>query len=264
MTVKDEKNTKDYEFLLDLIQNRSSIRSLKSDPIPQGYTEKVVEAGRWAMSGANSQPWEFIIVRDPEKKKAICEAYKEVNIDYAYWMEQQRIPELRHPSFHLADYSPDPQEQLAHLKSRSKWHEAPEIIVVIGDGRRQWGTVMAGHTFGRDQTHLTDGLANCCQIMHLTAASLGLGTQWITVHIQDMYKKILDIPDIYTVYLIIPIGYPAVEPKRGVRRELSEMVHYDGYDQSKYLSNEQILQYIAGLRGKTVGKYRISYGEGDK
>jgi nitroreductase len=251
----------EYDFFLDLIKNRSSIRSLKPDPIPDGYVEKVIEAGRWAMSGANSQPWEFIIVRDPATKKAIADAYREVNIEFIYWMEQQRLPELRHPSFHLKDYSEDPRKQLEHVKSRTRWEEAPALIVVIGDGRRQWGTVQGAHTFGLGQTHLTDGLANCCQIMHLAAASLGLGTQWITVHIQDPYKRILDIPDTYIVYLIIPIGWPAVAPKKGVRRELEEMVHYDRYDRSKYIGHEDILQYLAGLRGKTLEKYRVSYGE---
>jgi nitroreductase len=254
----EEMNGMDYPLLLDLVKNRSSVRRLKSDPIPDGYVEKIVEAGRWAMSGANSQPWEFIVVRDPETKLAIQEAYKQVNIDFIYWMEQQRIPELRHPSFHLEG---NPYEQLEHVKSRSQWADSPELIVVIGDGRRQWGTVMGGHTFGLDQSHLTDGLANCCQIMHLAAASLGLGTQWITIHIQEPYKRILNIPDTYKVYLIIPVGWPAGISKKGVRRELSDMVHYDKYDESKYISNEGILDYLAGLRGKTLEKYRKSYGE---
>ncbi|MED4600951.1 nitroreductase family protein [Paenibacillus validus] len=252
-------NHKDYDLLLDLVKTRSSVRSLKSDPLPEGSVEKIIEAGHWAMSGANSQPWEFIVVRDRETKLAIQEAYKEVNIDYAYWMEQQRIPELRHPSFHLKG---DPYEQIEHIKSRAKWADAPELIVVIGDGRRQWGTVMAGHTFGRDQSHLTDGLANCCQIMHLAAASLGLGTQWITIHIQEPYRRILNIPDIYTIYLIIPVGFPAVEAKKGVRRDIEDMIHYDMYDPDKFISNEGILDYLAGLRGKTLEKYRVSYGEG--
>lgn len=253
-----EALSQEYDLLLDLVKSRSSIRRLKPDPIPEGSAEKIIEAGRWAMSGANSQPWEFIVVRDPDTKLALQEAYKEENIDYVYWMEQLRILELRHPSFILEG---DPHDQLEHIKNRSQWADAPELIVVLGDGRRQWGTVMGGHTFGRDQSHLTDGLANCCQIMHLAAASLGLGTQWITIHIQDPHKRILNIPDLLMVYLIIPIGYPAVSPKQGVRRELSEMIHYDKYDQSKYMSNEDILDYLAGLRGKTLEKYHKSYDE---
>ena len=54
----------DYEHLHRIMTERMSMRRLKPDPIPDDYITKVVEAGRWAMSGANSQPWEFIVVKD--------------------------------------------------------------------------------------------------------------------------------------------------------------------------------------------------------
>ena len=54
----------DYDTLLELVRNRISVRKLKPDPIPDEYVEKILEIGRWAMSGANGQPWEFIVVRD--------------------------------------------------------------------------------------------------------------------------------------------------------------------------------------------------------
>lgn len=246
----------DYNKLLELLKSRKSVRRLKPDPIPEGHVEKIVEAGRWAMSGANSQPWEFIIVRDQEMKEALETAFKEVNMDYIFWMEQQRIRELRHPSFIL---SGDPHKQLDYIKSRCEWADAPALIIVLGDGRRQWGTVMGGHTFGRDQSHFTDGLANCCTLMHLAASTLGLGTQWVTIHIQEAFKKILNVPDVLTLYLIIPVGYPASSPKEGVRRELKDMIHYDKYDSCKFMSNEEILTYLAELRGYTKEIYRKSY-----
>jgi hypothetical protein len=57
----------------------------------------------------------------------------------------------------------------------------------------------------------------------------------------------------------MPIGYPDVPSKEGVRRPLEDMVHYDRYDMSKYMSNEQALQYLYQLREKTVPVYRNSY-----
>jgi hypothetical protein len=133
------------------------------------------------------------------------------------------------------------------------------LIVVVGDGRRQWGTVQGAHTFGRDQSHLTDGLANTCTFMHLAAVSLGLATQWVTIHVQEPFKKVLGVPDLMMLYLIIPIGYPAVQPSEGVRRPLEEIVHYDHYDQAKYMSNERVIQFLYELRGKTLQTYRQSY-----
>ncbi|TMA05303.1 MAG: nitroreductase family protein, partial [Deltaproteobacteria bacterium] len=80
--------TKEYEMLHDLVTARMSVRKFKSDPIPDGYVEKILEVARWAMSGANSQPWEFIVVRDPEIKRQLRDAYSEHNTDYIFWMEQ--------------------------------------------------------------------------------------------------------------------------------------------------------------------------------
>jgi len=61
------------------------------------------------------------------------------------------------------------------------------------------------------------------------------------------------------LYLIIPVGYPAVELSAGVRRNLDEIVHHDRYDMSKYMSNERVIQYLYELRGKTLDTYRRSY-----
>ena len=244
----------DYELLLDLIKRRASIRKLKPDPIPDEYIRMIVEAGRWAMSGANSQPWEYVIVKDPKIKKELFRVYSEVNDNFIYWMEQQRAFELRHPAYQLTA-----DEAVQRQHSVAGWSEAPALIVVLGDGRRQWGTVMGAHTFGRGQSHLSDGLANTSTLMHLAAASLGLGTQWVTIHVQEPFKRVLGVPDLLMLYLIIPVGYPAVEPMVGVRRELDEIVHHDRYDMSKYMSNEEIIQYLASLRKKTLGKYRQSY-----
>ena len=91
------ETTAGYELLYDIIRRRSSIRKLKPDPIPEEYINKILEAGRWAMSGANSQPWEYIVVKDPKVKKDLFRCYAEVNTDFIYWMEQQRVFELRHP-----------------------------------------------------------------------------------------------------------------------------------------------------------------------
>ena len=46
----------DYDLLLNLVKTRASVRKLKNDPIPDEYIEQILEVGRWAMSGANSQP----------------------------------------------------------------------------------------------------------------------------------------------------------------------------------------------------------------
>lgn len=251
------QTTTDYDTLHDLLTRRLSIRKLKPDPLPEGTVERLLDNARWAMSGANSQPWEYIVVTDPDTKQRLFEAYHDINNDFIFWMEQQRILELRHPSYIIEG---DPQEALRQFRNYPGWNKAPALIAVIGDGRKQWGTVQGAHTFGRDQSHLTDGLANTCTLIHLSAAALGLGTQWVTIHIQEPFKRILGVPDVYMFYLIIPVGYPAVPPRPGVRRPLEELVHYERYHGDRYLSNREIVDYLRSLRQKTKSKYDTSRG----
>jgi len=55
----------DYEGLLELVKKRRSIRRFKPDPIPDEYLDKILGVARWAPSGFNMQPWEFVVVRKP-------------------------------------------------------------------------------------------------------------------------------------------------------------------------------------------------------
>jgi len=60
--------------LLELIKTRRSIRKFAERPIPEDLMRDLLEAGRWAPSGANAQPWRFIVVKHSETLQAIGEA----------------------------------------------------------------------------------------------------------------------------------------------------------------------------------------------
>src|SRR6266568_3544957 len=222
------KTESDYDVLYRIMTTRMSVRRLRPDPIPDEYVDKILEAGRWAMSGANGQPWEYLVIKDPKKKKALYDAFQDTNQEFCFWMEQMRPFELRHPAFQVK--GDDLQDEWQKIRNstggqqRRPWHEAPVVIVVLGDGRRQWATVNAAFTFGRHASHFTDGLANTCTHMQLAIASLGLAD---------------------------------IERKPGVRRELNELVHRETYDMSKYMSNEDIIDYLYKLRGKTMFRYHL-------
>ncbi len=64
---------KESDILLDIIKNRRSVRKFDGAKIPGEYMQQILEAGRWAPSGANAQPWKFIVVTEKEKLKSIAE-----------------------------------------------------------------------------------------------------------------------------------------------------------------------------------------------
>ncbi len=62
---------KESDILLDVIKRRRSVRRFDGATIPHETMEQILEAGRWAPSGANAQPWRFVVVTQKEKLAAI-------------------------------------------------------------------------------------------------------------------------------------------------------------------------------------------------
>jgi len=57
--------------ILNIIKGRRSVRSFLDKKIPDEHLKLIMEAGIWAPSGSNIQPWQFVVVRDPELIKKI-------------------------------------------------------------------------------------------------------------------------------------------------------------------------------------------------
>ncbi|MBN1314416.1 MAG: nitroreductase family protein [Anaerolineales bacterium] len=68
--MNDEPITPDA--LLEFLKNRRSIRQYRPDPVPDDLLEQILEAGRWAPSASNRQPWEFVVVRDESVRREVA------------------------------------------------------------------------------------------------------------------------------------------------------------------------------------------------
>ena len=241
-----------YEDFLELLKYRRSIRKFKPDPIPDDYVTRILDAAHYAMSGANSQPWEFIVVRDPEVKKGIYKAYLKHH-DYVWHMEQQRIAEYRLPAFDVAASEKD--KSLAMVGG---WKDAPVYIVVLEDRRKQWGSVLPANQRGRV---LPQSMAHCTAVIHLAAAALGLGSKRVDVSAHQDFREILGYPEPLDLDVIIPIGYRAYEPGPPHRLPLEELVHHDSYDMGKFMRNEDFLGHLKRIRRLGKPGYRVAIGE---
>jgi len=62
------------EEFMKIVKSRRSVRSFKSEPLPDGTVEKLLEAARWAPSAGNVQPWEFFVVRNQDLKEKLGRA----------------------------------------------------------------------------------------------------------------------------------------------------------------------------------------------
>ncbi len=233
------------------MRQRRSIRRFKPDPVSDADVKKILEAARWAMSGANGQPWEFIIIRDECLREKIAQLHEEAS-RRAYVIESTRLKELRHPG-----YLEPPKGEPPGFK------DAPIFIVVCADARTLQASGISFHFYaggeGGPLGTYYKNIANATFAIHLAAAALGLGSQWVSVNNswEPQLKRLLDIPDIIFVHTIVPIGYPAYRPPAPYRRKLKEIIHYNKYDRSKYRTEEDVRDFILELRRRTTSAYRI-------
>ena len=227
----------DYESLLQLVQQRRSIRQFTPDPVPGAYIDHIIEAARWAPSGANSQPWQFVLITHRETQDKIVAFVS----DYQQMMskiEVAREPDLR------------------FIAAPSGWVQAPVFILVLGDPRTKEQYPLAA-TLERGQDIFISSLANAFLYMTLAVTTLGLGGQWVsftaTAYVQSLLKDLLGIPRGMVIYDMLAVGYPALEPTPRMLRAKETLMHYERYDRSRYSTDEEVKAYIAaGNRAKEV------------
>lgn len=232
---------------LRLVRSRRSCRKFKPDPVPDEWVEKILEAGRWAMSGANGQPWEYIVIKDQKTKDKIAEAFIR-NRDHVYHIERTRVEEIRMPA-----YRQEPG-------GKPTLQTAPVIIAVVGDRRTTQSSVLyTSFAFGEGGPGAVffKNMANTTQLLCLTAASLGLGAQWCSVSAlwEGSLKAILNVPEELTIHTLVPIGYPDYKSPPPYRRKLSEIVHQEQYDRSRFRNGEAIYNFLQDLRKRTKEAY---------
>lgn len=226
-----------YESFLRLIKARRSVRSFRPDSIPDDDIDRIIEAARWAPSGGNSQPWEFIVIKDQTTKDRIAEMVREQG-EYTRKVELTREEQLR-----FGGPTSPVREPV--------FKNAPVLILVLGDPRTKEAYPLLT-MLTRGDSHFASSLASAFLYMTLAATSLGLGSQWVSAtgspYVKPLLKELLSIPGDMEIYDMLVVGYPAYEPKSRFVRETVEMIHRDRFDRSRYRSDEGIRQYIAALR----------------
>ena len=216
--------------LRQLAMRRRSIRGYdETREVPQGVIETILECARWAPSGGNGQPWEFVIVRDKETRHKIADIY-------------------------LKQLEPKREMDLA-VRGQAKmtgdgFRHAPVHIVVLGDPRVRESYPIRTK-LEKAESHFITGLANATLLIHLAATSLGLASQYVSdansPYMETLLKVLLDIPEPLRIYHLVPIGYGKTDVSAPPRRELDEIVHYGKYDMKKYRDDAHIEQFITTL-----------------
>lgn len=169
---------------------RRTVREFSPDPIPDGILELAIEAARVAPSGANMQPWQFVIVRDPETKRRIRVAAEE---------EERENYGGRMPDEWLRALAP----------LQTDWHKefleiAPALIVVF---KEDYGLDADGQRVTHYYVNESVGIA--CGFLLAALNAAGLATLTHTPSPMGFLRDILERPKNEKAFLLIPVGFPA-------------------------------------------------------
>ena len=208
----------DSNELLKTIRMRRSVRVYKSGRVTDSQLDTILEAARWAPSGANSQPWEFVVTRDREKMRRVRQIYSDE------W-KQRKLEDPVHYKGLKKDYVGD----------------VSVLVLVCGD-RRTKGVYLTTRQPGDREKLFQTSVANAVEHLMLMAASMGLGTVWVSVReeVEADLRNLFNVPEPLRLLWVVPIGHPRVIPRARPRRELLAFVHREEYDRKKLRSERDI------------------------
>ena len=225
----------DYEALMQVVRRRRSVRAFeKGRQVGRDVLEKIVDCGRWAPSGANSQPWDFIVVDDPAMKEQVFEVFMR---------QSQRLID------HAKGFPAVKKSYMAHTVA---------IIVVVGDPR--WkacfpqGTspeFVEEYAANNEKIHLVS-LGAAIQNLQLGVTAMGLTSAWLSgggeATTNRELSALLGYPPFMEAVGTIPIGYPQKDVSLRYRRPLEQVTHWNRYQPEKFRTQAQIDYYVERLR----------------
>jgi len=172
----------------ELCQRRRTVRQFSDRSVPRELIETLIRTAGTAPSGANKQPWKFVIVDDPELKREIrLAAEKEEKESYEHRMPQSWLDDL-------AELGTDWRKEFLEI--------APYLIVVFKERHRIENGVQKKNYYAEESV----GIA--CGFLLAAIHNAGLVSLTHTPSPMNFLHEILHRPANEVPYLLIPVGYP--------------------------------------------------------
>ena len=208
-TIPENEMIQNSEDFYNEMNRRRTVREFSSKPIDKKIIENCIKTAGTAPSGANKQPWYFVIISDPQVKKEIrIAAEKEEKSFYKDRAPQEWLNAL---------------EPLGTDENKPFLETAPYLIVIF---EQKYKTKDDG---SREKNYYTSESVGIATGLLITALhKVGLATLTHTPSPMKFLNKILDRPENEKPYLILVVGYPGneVEVPDLKRKSMSEIAEF--------------------------------------
>ncbi len=228
------KNRPENDFKHVMERRRSTRKFQPGREVSHEVLDRIVDCGRWAPSGANSQCWDFIVVDDPEMREALRQVF---------------LQQARRLIDHAKGFPAVGKEYLKNTVA---------IIIVLGDPR--WKVCFPQPTSPEWEREYQDNneaiflcsLGAAIQNIQLGVTAEGLTSAWLSGGGEDTINQalseLLGYPSWMKAYGAIPIGYPVKSQYRRYRRPLEQVRHRNRYEPTKYRPHAMVDFYESTLR----------------
>ncbi len=185
----EEMERRAAEFRAEMARRRT-VRQFSDRAVPRGVIERCLETAGTAPSGANRQPWHFVVVQDPATKRAIREAAEE---------EERAFYEGRAPDEWLEALEP-----LGTDRHKPFLETAPYLIAVFA---QRYGVDPEG---GKQRNYyVTESVGLATGLLIAALHHAGLATLTHTPSPMGFLNEVLGRPESERPFLLLVVGYPA-------------------------------------------------------
>lgn len=201
-----------------------AVRRLKPDPLPDAVLHRILQAAAWAPSGGNVQPWRVVVVRDPDKRRAIGDLYRPQWGRYAAG--------ARRGLEQLSGDARAKQERMLAAADHLGEHmgDAP-VILVFCFNPANMAITDAG--LGRPSVVGGGSVYPAVENAMLACRAEGVGCTLTTLlcFCEDEIRALLEIPDGWYTCAFLPIGYPRGRGHGPIsRRPVEKLAFADAWD----------------------------------
>ncbi len=200
--------------LYETMAKRRTVRRFRPDPIPEASLRRAIRAGLRAPSNAHLKPWQFVLLRDREKKRrAVVEGLRARDMKDS--AEIERFLEGFTDETLKGVYRRSLPVQLTMML------EAPEVLVVCYKMKplAECRTLF--------ELNPLASIWMCIENIMLALAAEGLFGCTYTPYDASGLKDLLGIPEGWQVAAVIPFGYPRTPPEPNEAEELDPRLHLD-------------------------------------
>jgi nitroreductase len=169
--------------MIEHLRARRTVRRFSTEAIPEATLDTILEAGMWAPSHANTQPWDFLVV-GPETRAELLGVF------------QAKAEEL------LADPELPPKKRDNILALREDFGGAPIMVAVVSRAPED--------ELQRVENPVS--AATAVQNMCLAAWDVGIGAVWLSLGVAPPARAILGLGDGQSVVALLAMGRPAEVP----------------------------------------------------